>query len=310
MPHAYLTSANVATFNKTDMDLLINDVLDAAPLLSRLAARTCKGYTFIYNRQSANPAVGFRAVNDGIFTTVATRAQVTATLAVLDASFAVDIAAAQSDERGAAHLMAEEAMSHLRQAMREVEEQIIYGTGNDAAGFAGLVSQTNLNENDDEMVIDATGSTSSTGSSCWLIRTGPANIEVLWGQDGVISLGDQQIVERAGSSNGNFPALYVPICAWTGLKIGSTRSAARICNLTADSGKGLTDDLIARALALFPIDAMPNLIAMNRRSWRQLQNSRTATNPTGAPAPFPQDSFGFPIVVTDTISSTEAIVST
>jgi hypothetical protein len=310
MAHTYLTSANVATFNKTDMDLLINDVLDAAPLLSRMAARTVKGYTFIYNRQSANPAVGFRAVNDGIETTVATRAQVTATLAVLDASFAVDIAAAQCDERGAAHLMAEEAMSHLRQAMREVEEQIIYGTGNDATGFAGLATLAAYAQSNDDLVVNAGGSTASTGSSAWLMRTGPSNLEVLWGQDGVISIGDQQIVERAGSATGNFPAYYVPICAWTGLKIGSTYSAVRIGNLTEDAGKGLTDDLIAAAIAKFPVDAMPNLIAMNRRSWKQLQNSRTATNPTGAPAPFPADAFGIPIVVTDSILSTETILTT
>jgi len=46
---------------------------------------------------------------------------------------------------------------------------------------------------------------------------------------------------------------------------------------------------------------------MNRRSLKQLQVSRTATNATGAPAPFPQESFGVPIIVTDAILSTEAL---
>ena len=48
---------------------------------------------------------------------------------------------------------------------------------------------------------------------------------------------------------------------------------------------------------------------MNRRSLRQLQNSRTATNPTGAPAPIPDSAFGVPIIVTDAIVSTEALLT-
>lgn len=310
MAHTYLTTADVATFNKVDMDLLVSDVLDGAPLLDRLAARTCRSNVFYYTRKTANPVVGFRAVNDGVETKDATYEKVTVTLGVLDASFAVDVAAAMTDERGAQHIMAEEALAHLRQAMREVEEQIIYSTGNDAAGFAGFATQANLNENDDAMVVDAGGSTASTGSSVWLIRTGPGDVEVLWGQDGVISIGEQQIVERAGSATGNFPAFYHPITGWCGVKIGSTYSVARIGNLTNDAGKGLTDDLIAAAIAKFPADRLPNVMAMNRRSWRQLQNSRTATNPTGAPAPFPTEAFGIPIVVTDSIASTETILTT
>lgn len=310
MAHTYLTTANVATFNKTDMDLLVSDVLDEAPLLSMLAARTVRGNTFLYTKKTANPAVGFRDANDGIEGKVATYEKITCTLGILDASFAVDVAVAQSDERGWQHIMAEEAIAHLRQAMREVEEQIIYGTANDSKGFAGFAGQANLNENDDTMVVDAGGTTASTGSSVWLIRTGEPDVQVLWGQEGVISVGDMQIVERAGSATGAFPAYYHPITGWAGLKIGSVYSVGRICNLTADAGKGLTDDLIADAIAKFPSGRGPSVMAMNRRSLKQLQNSRTATNATGAPAPFPVEAFGIPIVVTDAIGSTETLLST
>jgi hypothetical protein len=40
-----------------------------------------------------------------------------------------------------------------------------------------------------------------------------------------------------------------------------------------------------------------------------LQASRTATNPTGAPAPFPENAFGIPIVVTDALPIDEATVN-
>jgi hypothetical protein len=248
-------------------------------------------------------------VNDGVENTKGTYTSVTLDLKVLDASFAVDIAAALADERGLEHMMGVEALAHMRQAMAEVEQQIFYGTGNDAGGFGGFATQTNLNNIADAQVVNAGGTTASTGSSVYLVRTGDADCQVLWGQQGVISIGERQIVERAGSATGRFPAYYHPITGWCGLKVGSIYSVVRIANLTADSGKGLTDSLIAQALEKFPASRGPNYIVMNRRSHRQLQSSRTATNPTGAPAPFPSESFGVPIVVTDQLSSTEALIT-
>lgn len=310
MADTYLSTADVAFFNKTDMNELIVDALDAAPFLARLAARTCRGNSFVYTKRTANPVVGFRAANDGVETKDATYSKVTVSLGILDASFAVDVAVAQSDERGWMHILAEEGIAHMKQAMREVEEQIINGTNNVASNaFSGFADQTNLDDSDDTMVVNAGGTTASTGSSVYLVNTGPLNVEVLWGQEGVIEMGETQIVERAGSATGRFPAYYTPITGWCGVKIGSTYSVSRICNLTADSGKGLTDDLISSAIALHPIGYEPNLIVMNRRSWRQLQQSRTATNPVGSPAPFPESAFGIPIVVTDSIGSTETLLT-
>lgn len=309
MPDAYLTTANVAEFNRTDLDILVSDVLDEAPLLARLAARTCREITHVYTKQTANPAVGFRAVNNGVENTKGTYSKVTVNLGLLDASFAVDVGAAMSDERGLDHIMGIEAQSHLRQAMFEVESQIIYGTGNDAGGFSGFANFTNLDGLADAQVVNAGGTTAATGSSVWLIRTGPADVEVLWGQSGVITIGDRQIVERAGSVTGRFPAYYHPITGWCGVASKSVYSVVRIANLTEDSGKGLTDDLIAQALALFPAGKGPTMMAMNRRSLRQLQQSRTATNATGTPAPFPVESFGVPIITTDAILSTETLLA-
>jgi len=40
-----------------------------------------------------------------------------------------------------------------------------------------------------------------------------------------------------------------------------------------------------------------------------LRNSRTATNATGTGAPFPTEVEGIPIVVSDAVTSTEAIVA-
>ena len=50
----------------------------------------------------------------------------------------------------------------------------------------------------------------------------------------------------------------------------------------------------------------PDHLFMTKRSQRQLQDSRTATNATGAPAPLPDFVCGnVPVEVTDSIISTE-----
>lgn len=313
MAHAYLTTAEVAYFNKTDMDAMVSDVLNEAQFLQMAAARTCRSNTFSYTRETAAPAVGMRNANDGVENKKTTREKVTIDLGIVDASFAVDVAVAMADERGKEHLMGMEALAHLRQAMFEVEQQIFNGTvGNIAGasgGFDGFADQANLNGASDAMVVNAGGTTAGTGSSVYLIRLGETDVEVLWGQDGELAIGEEQIIERAGSSTGVFPAYYRPICGWAGVKIGSTYSVARIANLTADSGKGLTDALIYSALALFPASRQPNLIVMNRRSLKQLQSSRTATNATGAPAPRPTEVEGIPIVTTDAILNTETLLA-
>ena len=62
-----------------------------------------------------------------------------------------------------------------------------------------------------------------------------------------------------------------------------------------------------RVIPLFPAARQPNMIAMNRASLKMLRASRTAVNVTGAPAPRPTEVEGIPIVVTDSIVSTEAV---
>lgn len=309
MAEALLTTTDVAYFSDNDLNIVLSDVLDGAPLVARMAARTVAGNTFKYPKKTANPAVGFRAANDGREVKKVTRTQITATLAILDASFRVDLAVAKADERGSAALLATEAADHLRAALAELEQQIFYGTGNDANGFSGLGNQTNLDGLADAQVVSAGGSTAGTGSSCWLLRTGETDLQVLWGEGGEIAIGETVIQETSGSTTGTYPAYYTPVTAWAGLKVGSIYSAVRIANLTEDSGKGLTDTLIASAFSAFPADRPPNLIAMNRRSMKQLRASRTATNATGAPAPFPMDWEGIPIVVTDQILSTETLLA-
>jgi hypothetical protein len=304
MPATYKTTSDVLQFGDAmDADLASN-VLDDAPLIASLPARDVAGSVYRYRRKIANPEVGFRSENDGRENSTGEYLPVVAPLAILDASFALDVAVASADERGTDASLAEEGVDHLRAAMFDAEQQLLYGS--DVLGFEGLADL--LPYLDSDMVIGAGGTAANTGSSVFALVEGPSDTQVLWGEGGVVDIGEPTI-QRVAGATGHYPAHFVPISAWCGLKVGSTYSAARLCNLTEQSNKGLTDALLGKLYSLFPVSRKPTKFVMSGRSQEQLRAARTATNPTGAEAPLPTEVFGVPIIVTDAVSNTEAIVA-
>ncbi len=172
-----------------------------------------------------------------------------------------------------------------------------------------MVNATTVDALADALTIDATGTTAATASSCWAVRIGPNDLTGIVNGEGEIQLGDTVVQDFLDGSGLHYPAYYTPGCTWLGLQVGSIYSMGRIVNLTEDSGKGLTDDLISALLSEFPTGKEPTHLLMNRRSLKQLQQSRTATSTSGAPAPFPSEAFGVPIVKCESIVNTEALVT-
>jgi hypothetical protein len=309
MADANLRTADVLTFNNVDMDAMLSEVLDSAPFLAALPARTATSDLFKYTNKTANPSVGFRSPNAGIEGTRGTYEQITVTLKYLDASFWVDVAVADTDQRGADHAILVEAVAHLRQSFREVEEQILRGTNNNASGFDGFEDLGNLDQLADAMVIGG-GGTGADVSSVYLVHAGEQGVEVVWGRGGEFTVGPRQIVDRPdGTNQQSFKAYSHMIGGYCGLKRGHDLSVARIANLEDASSNQLTDDLIAQAIALFPVDQKPNMIVAGRAQQHRLQESRTATNPTGAPAPFPESAFGIPIVAVESLAQNETAIT-
>jgi hypothetical protein len=289
----------------------VTDLSNAAPFFMALpVTSSSNGTAHKYSKETGAPVVGFRAENAGRELDSSTDLVVTVTLKILDFSWMVDKAVADAWRKGgAAAKIAREGFRHLRSAFYEAEKQYIYGTGNAAAGFAGLVDNAQFNQLADAMVVNAAGTTASTGSSCWLIRAGEDAISGVMIEDNPIELGETVVIDATDGDGKHFPAYYTPGCAWVGLQIGGAFDAVRICNLTEDSGKGLTDDLIYEAMSRFPGERRPTHILMNRRSKRQLRKSRTATNALGTPAPLPMEVDGVPILTLESILSTEALVT-
>lgn len=306
--------ADLLTINDTSLaDITVSDILNKAPFMAALSyVEATHGTIHKYTKETGAPVVGFRDVNGGRDLDSSIDTAVTATLEILDWSFLIDQALADSYVKGGYNaLLDREGIRHLRQAMFVFEKQIINGTVDGSAdGFAGMADV--LDDSDDSMVVNAGGTTADTASSVYAVRIGRDDLVGVLGMDGNFTMKEpviQQTLVNPGTDNKSYPAYYTAASGFCGLQVGSAYSFGRICNLTEDSGKGLTDDLIADLLSEFPSGGMPTQLVMNRRSLKQLQQSRTATNQTGAPAPFPTEAFGVPILTTDSILNTEALLT-
>lgn len=293
-----------------------SDVLNDAPFLAALRTTTAShGRTHKYLKEDGAPTVGFRAVNTGRDNTNSTDVEVSQDLQYLDPSWDIDVAIANAypaSKGGWDGLMQRESARHVRQSLAVAEKQLFYGVGNDAAGFTGLNVASTLRYKDSEMVLDATGSTVGATTSVWMVRTDDSERECMFvlGEGGNITVPDEAtVIQKLDDDGKPYYAYAVPMGGWFGMQIGSKYSVGRICNLTTQAGKGLTDALLFSLFEKFPETRPPNLIVMSKQSRGQLQRSRTATNATGAPAPLPLDWEGIPIITTGSIINTEAVVT-
>jgi hypothetical protein len=310
MADSYLTVSDFVADKLDVLQTTTSNILNDAPFVSQLLRLSPSGggTTHKFTVYTTEPTVGFRSENAGRNMSESADTVTTLTMKILDFSWVVDQATANGWARGSSDLIAREGARHLGAALFKWEKQIFNGTVGvgDSSGHTGFRNSTYLDATTDGMVTSAGGSTANTGSSVYLIRLGQDDVAGVTSDDFMI--GDT-VSQMLGAADGYYPAYVTPASIWTALQMGGAYSVGRIANLTADSGKGLTDTLIATSLMNFPAARMPNLIVMNRRSLKQLQAARTATNSTGAPAPFPTEAFGIPIIVTDAISSTEALIS-
>jgi hypothetical protein len=267
-------------------------------------SRTIKGTGFPTCVRTAVASSPFRDVNEGVVPVVNAYERRTVETYVLNPRWECDKAIADRHEDGPLAYCATEAEGILRGAFMGLGTQFYYGrdNGGGAKGHPGLIDGIDASH-----TIDAGGTTASTGSSVWAVRFGPQAVQWVLGENGQVALSDLRTESIADGDGNRFTAYIQEILAYVGLQIASVHSLGRIKKLTADSGKTLTDDLISDLLATFPVGHSPDCLFMSRRSLKQLQQSRTATNATGAPAPFPTESFGVPILPSDSILDTESL---
>lgn len=313
MADDYLDLAHMLKVNDANLsDAEISEVFEQAPVAARLFSQeSSNGEYHKFIKYDTAPTVGFRDINDGLENTQSNDTVVSTQLTLLDASFAVDSALADLYKNGRTAYVQMEAKRHLATAMFGLEKQFIYGTtspGN-SSGFAGIMSLLGASLLGGR-VQNAGSSTANEQTSVYFVNTGFNKISALYKAD-QIQIGETREQRMAGST-GWYTGLWTPIQGWYGLQLASVECVARICNIHPTSNSGanaLTDDMIYNTLAQFRGGYKPDFMVMSRAALNMLRKSRTATNATGAPAPVPTEVEGVPIIVSEAISNTEAVVA-
>ena len=307
MAYAYLTMLDIAKINGNDAAVgLIEENISIAPEAMIFPARTIRGTTFRTIQRTALPTTQFRNVNEGVEPTKSSYANKLVECAYLDSQLEMDVATASADEMGSAHALALEADGHAQSAMQLIGRQVWYGreTGGDSKGFQGAQGIV-----DTDAVLDAGGTTASTGSSVYGVRVGEKFSTMIFGNETVLSIGEwrKQTITR---SSKEMTAWKNSLEGWLGFQWVNKHSVCRLKDATEDSGKTVTDAKLAQLLS--QLKWVPDYWFMNRRSLYQLQVSRTATSNTSGKfetpiGPVPTHSLDIPIIVTDSILSTETL---
>lgn len=307
---------DIVKANNADREVgLIDEAIRLHPELSLADTREIPGisYRTLVRTSLGNTTGSFRRANEGSMPPVHGYENRLVECYISEPRFQSDKAIADSYVDGAAAFIAMETGGTLEGEMQALASQFYYGaagTIGNAKGFPGLIDSYDATNN----VVDAAGTTANTGSSCWMVRFGPQQVRWVLGSGGRMAFSPVRIESLIDASNTalRYDGYVQTMLFRPGLQVGSLFSCVRIKKLTADAGKGLTDALISQGLAKFKAGTQPDVILCSRRSLQQLQASRTATNPTGNPAPFPTDFAGIggqniPIRITEAISNAESL---
>jgi len=316
------TLLDIAKLNGNDRVVgLIEENIKYSPEARLFPLRTVKGTSYKTGVRTGLPTTGFRNANEGQTPSKSTFTQRLIECYIFGGNVQADVAVAKAYEDGEAAWQMIEASGVMESAMRKLGSQIWYGVSTDAKGFPGIKAATAFGATTsagDVITINATGTTASTASSVYVVKFGVQDVQMIAGNNSTFELGDfyKQIVAGpvAGTS---YEAWVSALTSWFGLQIGNENAVRRICNLTAETGKGLTDILMAQLEATFPVGYKPDAYFVSRRSNSQLQASRTVTlfgqattrpnQPTIAPRPTEYN--GVPIIESDSILNTDAIES-
>ncbi|MFA5262361.1 MAG: major capsid protein [Opitutaceae bacterium] len=309
---AGFTALDIAKLNASDeMAGLVEKNKNVAPELSRVPAFMIKGLAFKTNVRLNVPEGGFKPLGGGV---VPGKSEYD-TKIVECFSYSNPLRemadVVRSHRKGQAYALALAASGAMKGAMEKIGRAFYYGatslggSTDSTPGLIDLYDSTNK-------VVDAGGTTASTGSSAWFVKFGNEEdglVSLVFGEERVFALREwilQQIITNT-TTGALADAWTNDLASAVGVQLNDIDAAVRIKKLTEDSGKGMTDSLGYKAIEKFPVGMRPDVCFMTKRSVRQLRDSRTGNLGGSTNTPWPTDVAGIPIVETDSISNVEAL---
>lgn len=315
------TLLDLAALRNTDREVgLIDENKAVAPEMVTIPSRGIQGTSYRTAVVTGQGAGSFRSINAGVPTA---RVQVITRLTECfpyEAPIKLDALLQNASQGEIVDLEMLQSSAVLRTAMQRIGAQVFQGTENIAAGFSGLKQFTPKTAavGASTNVVDATGTSAGTASSVYLVKFGLPDVHLVFGNNTTIEVSDFMDQLLSDGAGGEYMGRVASLKTWVGLAIGNVHCVGRIFNLTTESGKGLTDALIARAMSQFPTGYLPDAIFVSRRSDFQLAASRPRTNYSlpGSARPgntvpitdYTAGSYqGIPIIPTDSITDNQAI---
>lgn len=316
MPEGHYTVADIVKLRDEPLGGIIQDTARSFPLYGRLPAATVPKTTYNQPLVTELPKGVFRGDNEGKKSSKARTKTVPVELQYFDGSMGpLDVKVARGDSNGVAAactFATEQAMLGLA---NDLERQIIWGgqevhymeedneTGELTPavmdlrqGFTGLCKNIPKHRR-----YDAGGRTEYGCSDVFLVCFDL--VKLILGNDGTLrSSTEVDFGLVTAPDGGTYYAYSQEIGGYVCITRPTANSVFRIANL--DATKTLNDTLIHRAMAACSNGYEYSAIFMTKDKREQLRNSRTATNPTGAPAPLPENVGGVPIFVTSSIPDT------
>ena len=177
---------------------LIDEATKVTPEITAVPSRTIKGLNYKTLIRTALPTAGFRNANDGVDASKATYENRLVETYILNPRWECDKAVADRSEDGPEAFIFDEGVAMLSAAFLQCARNFYYGTNTTysggAGGFPGLIDAYDSAN----MVVDAGGTTATTGSSLWAICFGRKDAQWVWGTNGTLEMNDPRIESITG----------------------------------------------------------------------------------------------------------------
>ena len=299
---------------------IIEEVAKLVPEINFFDAKIIKGTTFQAAKLTSLPTTGFRGLGKGVDASDEDYSLATYTCALLAGLVQRDKAAFTADVRGAEGAKAAAAVATIRSAMKTLAAAIWYGDGSGASGaniFPGIANAVQT-----ALTIKAGGSTASKQTSVYLVgNNADDQCGLYFGEDSEL-FGQSELEWKeglmVGTNSKQVPCWWTSLDCWAGFGVVNSKCVARIANLSKTDSKNLTDGILADAVSMYQEanDGLsPAAIFAPFEQVRAIRAARSAQvyntpGKKGEHVAGPVEDFdGIPIIATNSISLTEAVVA-
>lgn len=220
----------------------------------------------------------FRRPNEGVLPSKTSFTNKKFDMSLVDRRVEVDRDGIYARSKDKARFLVNQSVPQATKALSDISKQIIYGKLGDLnKGFPGLIAQAAV---DALHAIDAGGTTNL--SSVWFLDIRPSSLELVFGSDQSLTMGDDWKEETIYIPNPLMPGelrrlhgITNRLFGWVGLRLWNINRVVQIRRIGTATGKTLTPLMMTQAMNLCQdvLGFTPTHILGNGRSFEQLRQS-------------------------------------